>query len=283
VIYVYGDDGGDEKKERVTAVAVIGGYGEWWKQLEDKWVLRCNGIPFHAKDCESDHGDYEGIPHEQNKAMYRDLNTLLANSRVGGLGIAIDLIAQQKIFPNSLPLAHYRAFLETLQRTADLAENLGEVAELTFDVSTENEYNAGLLYSYMREGEPRLAKWLHPKISFVSAKYSPRVQTADMLAYEAWKALDHTVGETKRKRGSWLALRATERFETLSYSDEWFTDLKKHIKSGDLEKIVGFNEGDYRKWLIDLKRQHNLSNLFSFLDWIRRRDEKTATIEHCII
>jgi hypothetical protein len=93
VIYAYGDDGADAKQERVTAVSVIAGYEEWWQDLEAKWIPRCNGIPFHATDCESNQGDYRGIPVEQNKEMYRDLTTLLAQSKVGGIAIAIDLRA----------------------------------------------------------------------------------------------------------------------------------------------------------------------------------------------
>jgi hypothetical protein len=99
VIYVYGDNGADEKRERVTAVSVIAGYEEWCQELESKWVARCNGMPFHANECESDLGDYKNIPHQQNKAMYRDLTTLLAESKVSGVAIAMDLVAQQTIFP----------------------------------------------------------------------------------------------------------------------------------------------------------------------------------------
>src|SRR6185437_8052996 len=144
---------------------------------------------------------------------------------------------------------YYRAFQECLSRLSNVAESFNEVVKVTFDVSVENEYNAGLLYSYMRGTDGRLFKYLHSEISFVHWKESPRVQTADMLAFEAWKALDHTVGPTKRKRKSWELLRSTERFETLSYSEDWFCSLKAHIDSGELEKIVGFNEADYVEWL----------------------------------
>lgn len=273
VIYVYGDDGADAKKKRVVAVSAIAGYEDWWQDLESKWAARCNGISFHANECESDLGDYKRLPHEQNKSMYRDLSTLIAESKVGGIAIAIDLVAQQKVFLGSLELAYYRAFLECLTRTAECANTFGEIAELTFDVSNENEYNAGLLYETMRDGDTELLECLHPKISFVPWRESPRVQMADLLAYEAWKALDHTVGKVKRKRKSWEVLRATGRFETYSYSEEWFEDLKRHIESGQLRKNVGFSEKDYMEWLAKLNRQHNMSNLITFLDWIRQRDE----------
>jgi hypothetical protein len=139
------------------------------------------------------------------------------------------------------------------------------VAKVTFDISMENEYNAGLLYSYMRGTDDRLAKYLHSEIGFVPWKESARVQTADLLAFEAWKSLDHSVGPKKRQRRSWDLLRATGRFETLGYSDEWFYSLKAHIDSGELEKKVGFNESDYLAWLKDSGRVHCTSNLIHFL------------------
>ena len=274
VIYAYGDDGADEKKERSIAIGVIAGYEDWWQSVEDQWKVRCGGIPFHANDCESNRGDYKGIPHEQNKAMYRDLTGILAASKVGGLGIAIDLTAQRKVFPYSPDLAYYKAFVECMSRLSELGQNLGDVAKLTFDISTENEFNAALLYKVMRDGDPVFLQWLHPEISFIPARDSPRIQTADLLAFEAWKALDHTVGPVKRKRRSWDLLRATGRFETLSYGEAWFTDLKAHIDSRDLERRVKFNQGDYEQWLRDKRRHHDRSNLFKFIDWTRKRDER---------
>jgi hypothetical protein len=272
LIYAYGDDGADEKRERVIAVAVIAGYEEWWQDVEDQWVVRCGGIPFHATDCESDRGDYKDTPHTENKAMYRDLTGILAASKLGGIGIAIDLRAQKKILPGALPLAYYRTLLECVERVANVAQNLGETAELTFDISAENEHNAGLLYSWARNGDERFRKWLHSKISFVPWRESPRVQIADLLAFEAWKALDHTVGPVKRKRKSWELLRATQRFETYSYSEDWFYDLKAHIDSGELGEIVGFRESDYLSWLKKSGRKHSITSLFDFLDWIGRSD-----------
>jgi len=271
VIYAYGDDGADEKRERVIAVAVIAGREEWWQNVEDQWVIRSGGIPFHATDCESNHGDYENIPHDENKAMYRDLTGILAASNLGGIGIATDLIAAKQLMPGNLALAYYRSFVECLEKIANVAQNLGEIAKVTFDINTENEYNAALLYSWARGKEGRLHQWLNAEISFVPWRESARVQTADLLAFEAWKALDHTVGSIKRTRKSWELLRATGRFETYSYSEQWFRDLRAHIDSGDLEKIVGFNESHYLEWLRKTGRKHSTSNLFHFLNSMDKR------------
>lgn len=271
VIYAYGDDGSDSKRERVISVAIIAGREEWWEEAEVDWKVRCGGIPFHATDCESDQGDYENIPHEQNKALYKDLTRILAASKLGGIGVGIDLQGQQKVFPGRFELSYYRAFSECMEKVANVAEKDGEVVKIVFDVSRENEYNASALYSMLRNGEPRFAQRLDAEIGFTTWRGCPRVQMADLLAFESWKAIDHTLGPIKRTRKSWDVLRGTNRFETLAYGEEWFLGLKAHI--GELEKAAGFNEGDYLQWLSNKNRKHNISNLIAFID-SRSRERK---------
>jgi len=270
MILVYGDDSADEKRERVSAVAVVIGSEQMWAWLEPQWIARTDGIPFHARDCESDEGDYKGIPHKQNKGLYKDLTTMLSLSDLCGLGVAIDHIAQRQVFPLSMELAYYKAFTKLMEVVRNVACRFGKSAKFTFDIGTENEYNAGLLYSIVREDDPEMLQRFNPEISFVSAKYSPRLQAADLLAYEAMKALDHTVGPNKRRRNSWDVLRATERFDALAYGTDWFQGLKANL--GELEQKVGFNQQDYLKWLSERNRQHNMSNVFHFMNWIAKRD-----------
>ncbi|HUL35429.1 MAG TPA: hypothetical protein VL128_16200 [Candidatus Eisenbacteria bacterium] len=275
MIYAYGDDGSDERKKRVVAVSIIAGYEEWWQQLEDEWTIRCNGIPFHATDCESDKGDYKNIPHEENKATYRDLTGILAASRVGGLGIAIDLTAEKEVFPNAPPIAYYKAFLHCLEHLVNVAENINEVCEVTYDIGPENEYHAASLYAWLRENDDRFCRLMHPKISFAPWRESARLQAADLLAFEAWKALDHTVGPIRRERKSWDLLKATNRFEAIAYGKEWFEGLKNDLP--ELEKRVGFNESDYLQWLGQQDFKHNMSNLISF---IRSRNNEFQKFDH---
>jgi hypothetical protein len=271
VVYAYGDDGSDEKCERVTAVSVIAGREDWWEEVESQWLVRCGGRSFHATDCESDQKDFAPEPgredetHQENKELYRDLTGILAASKVGGIAIAIDHVAERRIFPDAPPIAYHKAFVECLEGAANVAECFDDVCKVTYDISEQNEYNAGQLYAWLRERDERLCRRLHPELSFVHWKESARLQAADLLAFEAWKALDHAVGPVHRTRRSWQLLRATGRFETLSYSEEWFADLKTHVDSGDLEKVVGYSESNYKEWLIRNKRQHSMSNLFAFL------------------
>jgi len=271
MILVYGDDSSDERSERVCAVAGVVGTIMGWRSVERQWLAITNGIPFHAKDCDSDQGDYKNRPHDENKTLYRDLTVLVAESHLHGFGIAINLIALHRVFPDAEDLAYYRAFLRVMEVMKDTAKKNAEIAEFTFDMRMDNEHNAGLLYGSTRENEPEWAPHLADKISFEFARKNPRIQVADLLAREAMKALDNQVGPVKRDvRKSWKALRETGRFEVEAYSDDWFNDLKRQY--ADLERKVGFCKQDYVNWLAERNRHHNVTNMFLFVDWFSKRN-----------
>jgi len=271
MILVYGDDSADEKRVRVCAVAGVVGTIMAWRSVERQWIVRTNGIPFHAKDCDSDQGDYEKFSHAENKALYRDLTTLVAESHLHGYGLAIDLMAANRFFPKAPDFAYYRAFLRVMQVMKNCAKANKEIADFTFDMRMESEHNAGLLYGITKEYEPEWSPFLAEKVAFEFARKNPRLQVADLVAREVMKALDNHIGPVKRKiRKSWEALRDTGRFEAEAYSEDWFSDLKKHY--AELEAMVGFREQDYVNWLAARKRQHNITNMFLFVRDMSKRD-----------
>jgi hypothetical protein len=272
MLFVYGDESMDETQQRVCAVAGLIGTERQWNALEWQWAQRTNGVPFHGNDCDSDHGDYASRPHWENKELYRDLTILLANSGLGGYGQAIDLAAKNSIFPESEDLAYYTAFQRVIFAMKNVAQNMGDVAELTFDMRLESEHNAGFLYGSLRENEPDHAPYLASKISFEFAKNNPRIQVADLLAREAMKALDNQVGPVKRPiRKSWQALQETDRFVVDAFSTDWFQDMKRKLP--EMENKLGMDRNSYLQWLRERQRQHSISNMFAYADWTARRDK----------
>ena len=269
MIQVYGDDSADEKRQRVSAVAIVVGKEETWNQVEPAWIARNKGTPFHARDCETDNADYAAFPHQNNKQLYKDLTVMLAESDLIGRGVAIDLASQRKTFPEGPEIAYYKAFAELLESVKNLCVHFRLPAKFTFDISPENEYNAGVLYEGAREVSPEMLEWFDPEISFVSAKHSARLQMADLLAYEAMKNVDNALQPIIRKRRSWDALAKTERFDVIAYGQEWFEDTKRNMPR--LEELSGFNRQDYIQWLKDRKRQHSTSNLIHFTNWIGKK------------
>jgi hypothetical protein len=272
MLFVYGDESMDETQERVCAVAGVIGTEAQWNALEWQWTQRTNGVSFHANDCDSDQGDYATRPHWENKALYRDLTILLANSGLAGYGQAIDLAAKDKVFPESEDLSYYTAFQRVIFAMKNFAYHAGDVAELVFDTRMESAHNAGFIYESVRENEPDWAPYLGSKITFEFAENNPRIQVADLFAREAMKGLDNVVGPVKRTtRKSWQALLETDRFVVDAFSIDWFEDMKRKLPGS--EQKMGINRDMYIEWLRQRKRQHNVSNMFQFVDWIARRDK----------
>ena len=279
MIFVYGDDSSDAKKQRVCAVAIVLGTEEVWQRLESQWIARMGGIPFHAKDCESDWKDFAPKDgenpdevHRRNKTLYKDMTTMLASSGLGGCTVAIDLMAQRDVFPDSPDISYYKAFVELLVSVKDdVCVRLNHKAKFKFDISSNNEYNAGLLYKGTREDSPEMMEFFASEIAFGAARECPRLQAADLLAYEGMKILDNDIGPKKYPtRMSWKALSATHQFQAIVFTRAWFEDTKRNMPK--LEEMTGFNRDIYLGWLREKKRQHSVSNLMHFTNWKAAED-----------
>ena len=147
MLRAYGDESMDEGKQRVCAVAAVTGTEDEWRAIQEKWIARNNGVPFHGKDCDINpgRGDYAGRSHEENKALYRDLAVMIGDSGLYGFGVAIDVAAQRKVFPDATEFTYFRAFLQVMEFLKSHAKEKAEIVEITFDARTETDHNAALL------------------------------------------------------------------------------------------------------------------------------------------
>lgn len=271
MLLVYGDESLDATQNRVCAVAGIIGPENMWNDLEPKWVQRNAGIPFHAADCESDHGDYEGTPHNENKALYRDLAIMLAESGLGGYAAAYDLIAQRKAFPSPFePPLYYQGFMNVLEAMRNAAENKGDIAELTFDNRIESQFNAAQVYAYLRQSSLYFEERLASKLSFESSRANPRIQVADLFAHEAMKDLDNEVGPVQRRpRASWECLKNTNRFRLERFDNAYFSDPR--MNPANLLKALAIEDGEYDVWLTQRGAPRCHTSFYQFLFAARNR------------
>lgn len=272
MMLVFGDESCDEKKERVFAVAGVVGTEKQWDWLEERWLICCDGTPFHAKDCESGYGNYRGRTSEQNKELYKALTIMLAASEMGGFGIALDLAAQKHVNPDALEsLAYYKCFLELIQRMRNCAEYNKQIAKFTFDKRPEGVYNSSELYA-IAQNTKDWNPFLDSEIGFACSKTNPRIQVADLFARETMKALDNMVGPTKRPvRKSMKCLSDTGRFHIDVYGEEWFRTLMPNMPK--LEQQTGMSMADYKSWLVMTNRMtDNTSNRFAYIKYAIQRD-----------
>lgn len=262
VLLAYGDESMDETQQRVCAVAAIIGTEQEWNCFEPRWIARNNGVPFHAKDCENDQGDYANRPHADNLTLYRDLTVMLAESGLSGYASVSDLEAERRYY-RDLAMRYLREFSMVIDAMAWFAKEHTEMAELCFDNRAETDYNAALMYADARSTIPSGDLRLASKISFESSSKNPRIQVADLFAREAMKLLDNTIGPVKRSlRKSWLALEATGRFRVDATLEPFFAAEKDFWKTA--ESLGDGRYAEYQKWLQKTGRKHNLSNVIDF-------------------
>jgi hypothetical protein len=265
LLEVYGDESADETKQRVFAVGGVVGTEELWEQIETRWVARTGMIPFHANHCDSDRGDYACTTHSENKALYRDLTTMLAESGLGGWGFVLDLAAQLRVFPDAPTIPYYKCFMEVVQAMRNFAVTNHGIVKFIFDMRHESEYNAGLLYGMLREA-PESEQYMFSEISFVCSRKNPRVQIADLFTRETMKTYDNRFGPVRRPpRKSWQALRDTGRFHIEAIADRWFESLREQMKT--LQESTGVTKEDYLRWLQQYKVQHSTTNLFRYIQY----------------
>jgi hypothetical protein len=274
VLLAYGDESMDETHTRVCSAGAVIGTEEQWASIGSNWVERNNGVPFHANDCDSDQGDYaakagedKNKKHKENKALYRDLITLLAQSGLCGFASTMDIAAQKAAFP-LMPdhWTYYKVVVDVIEFMKNLAVANRDTVKITLDSRAESQFNATLVYANLREENPEWRDHLADEISFACSRKSPRVQIGDLFAREAMKDLDNLIGPIKREiRGSWRALRETGRFLSYNWSINWFRDLEKHLPN--LAQQEGFVRADYEAWLKESRRNDNLTAYIEFYHW----------------
>jgi len=255
VLRAFGDESSDRKKERVFAVAAVFGSDDKWDALRKLWSDRTGGKIFHAADCESDGGDYAGIPHKENQSLYKDLTGILADSGLIGYGMSIDLECERRYFGKALKDGAYqRAFGEVILYFSYLAylSVPQDRLEFTFDSRLETNFSAGSLYEYLmshREWQP--SQYLYDAVKFVNRRETG-IQVADLWAREVMKDMDNDfLGRNRRApRASLSRLIATTRFHKKMLREDYFKKTHELISKIDAtDSTSPFFGTKYKDWM----------------------------------
>ena len=262
VLSVFGDESVDETKERVFAVSGLIGTEAEWQAAEAAWTAKTDGEIFHAADWE-----YAG-----RKDEYKVLAQTLAASPVVGVVYAIDLVAFNQVYPDTLREAPYlKCFTRVVKDIASNIESFNaregsytiSQVEYTFDNRPEVKFSAARTYGAML-GEPGWspASLMASKLSF-ECRSNPRIQMADMIAREGMKDLDRKVGSVKfAERQSKIAL-ASGHFLFFALGRDDFESERARNK--ELEKD-GFSEAAYHEWLRRKRAPDTWDNKVRFLE-----------------
>ncbi len=264
---VYGDESHDETKQRTFAVGTVCGHKTEWDIVSERWQARLGEIVFHAADCEAGHADFKGVPRAERLGLYKDLCTIVCESKLFGNGESVMLSAFRQIFKSATSeMPYYMCFSESAYKAMKLAAMCiprGTI-EVIFDRHPETEHNAGLLYQYFVNSQVwRGIAEFSDKVSFATRK-TVGIQVADLIARETMKEMDNIVGQFNRPmRKSMEALRATKRFDFKYWGPSLLLEFDAYLKS------IGFDEfekgrREYQVWLDQKNVQDNMTSRITY-------------------
>jgi hypothetical protein len=266
MICVYGDESHDELEQRVYAVAGLMGTQEEWDRVKLIWVARTGEKPFHAVDCESDQGDYRGLPHEDNQKLYVDLLNILAESAIEGYGMDLEIGAYRAYHGGNFQ--HLHCFEKVVRHFCDRGINLNKKVKFTFHTNLKIEADATSLYHLMvNSDETKLSTCMDDEVSFASNK-KVEIQVACLWARECMKHVDNLIGPKYREtRISMQVLLDTGRFECAVLPKKYWKDFRIAImKKGNHHG--GLNPDDYKKWRIAHRLVDNTRNKIRYINFL---------------
>lgn len=196
----YLDESGHSANTGTVVVAGLAGFEYQWEGFDAEWntALASFGIScFHMKDCESRYGEFRNWDEETQK---RPLLTRLLAAITGrkliaiGTGVSVDWF-------NAIPPEEFEGstFFEdpyhlALEETLHLlGKDVGpdfQARAISVTFADQPEYKAQGS-GYYASVAALLYKWyLWPHAPYVPVANSPRLQAADLVAYELRKACD---------------------------------------------------------------------------------------------
>lgn len=271
MLTVYADESSDGKQKRIFAIGGLIGTQEEWDSVECTWLDRTGGIQFHATDCEANRAAFKNNSPEENRALYKDLTKILAQSPLWGFGNAIDIQAYKATVPHTLDVAPYfQCFLNVVDRISQLGSVYipQQKVKFVFHRRFETQYNAFYLYDFLcksdRVGPPK--NMMDEISSATSATIG--IQVADLFSREVMKDfewhLDWQAGViTRRRRLSWETLNDTNRFKFMFWFREDFEHLAERMSQIEQEK--GDQWARYERWLLQEGCADNAENRTRFL------------------
>lgn len=266
VLLAYGDESTDEKYQRVFAIAAVLGSEFDWDLVKSQWEPRTAGIPFHAKDCESNQGDYENIPHKLNRKLYIDLIDILIRSKLIGFGFAMPLQDFRDVFVKPVNnFEYYKCLHDLIASCANIAKLSipSQTVKFTFDINRKTQYNAGQIYDGMVNDKTwEFSPYLHPEELSFACRKTVGIQVADLIARESMKHLDNQIGPTKRpSRVSYSKLASTTRF---FFRDYHKSDLVKYKAMA--EDLYRQDAEPYQQWLKEKGIVDSMASRLSYLN-----------------
>jgi len=120
-LHAYFDDSADSKHAEYQAVGGLVGSGTQFDFLDILWADATKDLkePFHATDCETQHGQFEGWEKQDCDELMKQLVTVIRRTDLHGVGFVVPVGAFRAIFPEAEDFDPY--FLALRQTLINMA------------------------------------------------------------------------------------------------------------------------------------------------------------------
>ena len=210
----------ESEDEHIFCLGGVAAATHHWSLFEDAWSALMDDYPglpeFHAEHCVNRRGYWESWddPEQRDAALLRFVDLIAASQLPFPMGfvVAIDLDAyrQSKRVSDDNPWVF--AFRHTLDRVVEMqgffnkATGSTERVSLFFDKKDRVAGRVNRLVSDIRDELPIGA------VAFDDSQNQPGLQAADLIVYEARKALTEVIIGEKPMRESWRRLMNSSTF-----------------------------------------------------------------------
>ena len=242
----YFDESADPKRERFVACGGFIGTETQWDGFELLWMHATRELknPFHATDCECQHGEFADWPKPKCDALMAELVSISIKQELAGYAAVVPIADFKAVYPNSHEYdPFYLAVRQVIANMAHIASLIDERMKFWFEENPATQGKTNQIYLDMKSRRDWVNRDRLAGIGFIEKKVL-RMQSGDLLAREAFKHLDNMNVRATRKpiqrlakrigfsawtREALEALRAIGGPENLNYfiSGDAVKDLKK--------------------------------------------------------
>ncbi|HEY4839275.1 MAG TPA: hypothetical protein VIH72_11750 [Candidatus Acidoferrales bacterium] len=184
----YFDDSSDDKRENYVAFGgLIGAASQWDAQLIG-WGNASYGLkePFRSTDCETGHGQFEGIEIPERVARMANMVDVIHATELRGFASIVPVGLYRELFPKSKPSdPSLLALRQAIMNMAYIAHDLEMDVQIWFEKGNQDEEIKRTFDSIAKYAAWRPTARLR-SIAF-DTKRSAHLQAADLVAREAFK------------------------------------------------------------------------------------------------
>lgn len=199
LMQAYFDEAGHHSSTQSVVVAGLAGFEYQWDGFDESWREALDGhglTAFHMTDFENRKKAFNGWTEDKKRQMLAELMAIIIGRRLVAVGTSVAVAmfqrargehaGESKFFENP----YHMALQQTVQALGHSVGPDFRATAIQVVFADQKEFRARGQEYYAATAALMFRWYLWPHAHYVAAATSPRIQAADIVAYELRKACD---------------------------------------------------------------------------------------------